>query len=266
MTPRTSLLSVAQGLFRLGVRREISHPAALLAQCIFMVVILYIFANLWVRAFESGFVSYSLPSDFVWYLYVTELVALTTPQIFRGVQEEIQSGDIVQRLLKPIPFPLVPFCEGLGITAARLAAMVPFGFVMCMLLTGGLPANPVGLLTALVLVPFSCATLLVFFSTIGMFALWIHDAMPLYWIFSKILFVLGGLMLPLSIYPEWLQEIARWTPFYVLMYGIARNVFQTDTGLLFATFMLLVFWATVALVVLSIVYRSLTRRLVVGGG
>jgi len=45
-----------------------------------------------------------------------------------------------------------------------------------------------------------------------------------YLVWQKAMFVLGGLMVPLSLYPEWLQTLARYLPFASFLYAPGRLV------------------------------------------
>ena len=51
------------------------------------------------------------------------------------------------------------------------------------------------------------------------------DCMPVYWIWQKSAFILGGLFLPIEVYPAWLQKIAFWSPFSAMMHGPGRMAF-----------------------------------------
>ena len=64
-----------------------------------------------------------------------------------------------------------------------------------------------------------------FHAAIGCAAFWLQDASPVYWIWQKFNFVLGGLILPLSLYPEWLQKVAYLSPFSALLNGTGRCAF-----------------------------------------
>ena len=43
-------------------------------------------------------------------------------------------------------------------------------------------------------------------------AFWLQDVAPVYWVWQKLMFVLGGLMLPLELYPAFIQRAAAFTP------------------------------------------------------
>ena len=81
---------------------------------------------------------------------------------------------------------------------------------------------------------------------IGLCAVWLQDCSPVYWIWQKCAFILGGLLLPLEIYPPWLREIALWTPFSAIMHGPGRMAFgwQPEVAALVAVKLLL--WGDVS--------------------
>jgi ABC-type uncharacterized transport system permease subunit len=62
---------------------------------------------------------------------------------------------------------------------------------------------------------------------IGLLAFWLQDVSPVYWVWQKLMFVLGGLMLPLDLYPSVVQRAAEFTPFPVLLAGPASFVVGT---------------------------------------
>ena len=252
-------------MFRIGLKRELLQPSLLISQSIFLTVLLFIFSSLWHTIFANNFSEGVKAGDFVWYILVTELVTLTSPRLFREMQEEILSGDVLQRLLKPFPYPLLFIGEGCGIIFVRFIFMGALGFILAYFFTGGFPHDMSGLLTALALYPLAALALLLFSTAIGLLSGWLGDVLPLYWVFTKLMYVLGGLYLPLYIYPQWMQGIAICTPFYAMMYGIARHVIQPESSSAIISLMLLLFWCTAIGLLVAFLYRRLTKNITVSG-
>ena len=48
---------------------------------------------------------------------------------------------------------------------------------------------------------------------VGLTAFWVEDTQPAEWIYSKLVITVGGLFLPLDLFPDWLATIARALPF-----------------------------------------------------
>ena len=119
------------------------------------------------------------------------------------------------------------------------------------------------------LVPFGLAGMLVIhgmYVLIGLTAFWLSDISPLFWIWQKLLFVLGGLMLPLSLYPAWLHEAAHYTPFPWLLGGPAGFMVSVDLATVTPLAAGLVFWMVAVLLVATATYRRAIRSVHVNGG
>src|SRR5690606_28143919 len=83
---------------------------------------------------------------------------------------------------------------------------------------------------------------LLFRIAIGFFAFWLLQVEPVHWVWEKLLFTLGGLMLPLAVYPSWLQNIARFTPFPAILGDRSALAIHFSWTHLLSLILLLVFW------------------------
>nr|MCU0494697.1 ABC-2 family transporter protein [Chloroflexaceae bacterium] len=101
---------------------------------------------------------------------------------------------------------------------------------------------------------------------IGLLAFVTEDVAAFEWIYSKLLFLLGGLLIPLDFFPGWLQAIAKATPFAAAIYGPARLFVEPDL-LRFATLLLAQLgWLAALAVLLALVYRQGVARININGG
>jgi ABC-2 type transport system permease protein len=103
-------------------------------------------------------------------------------------------------------------------------------------------------------------------ATIGLSAFWIVDASPVQWVWQKSSFVLGGLFVPLSLYPSWLRTLALMTPFSALLHGPGSMVFGFDPRAAVHTALKLVAWIAVATVLLVVLHRRGLRVVNIHGG
>jgi len=86
------------------------------------------------------------------------------------------------------------------------------------------------------------------------------------WIYQKLAFMLGGMLIPLDFYPAWLQVIAKALPFSSITYGPAR-LFVTPTIELFMSVMSLqIVWIVILALLLTSAYRRGVAHLTVNGG
>ena len=261
--------SVARGLFevlRLSVRQTFAQRAAWLGRAVFIVVILVIFSRLWVALEEAGALGSARAADLLWYLAITEWIVIGLPLTHLSIEADVRSGDLAAVLPRPLPWIAVKVAEGLGSLIVRLLSLGVAGFVTAWLLAGGPPSDPRGLLLALPLGLLAGTLGTLFHALIGLSSFWITDCSPVHWVFQKFCFLLGGLVIPLSVYPGWLRTLAEVTPFAPLLSGPGRMAFGWDPALALQTAALLVVWSAFAWLLLAWVGGRALKQLDVGGG
>ncbi len=250
-------------------RRRYNERSVLFGRIAFYAVLLMIFSALWRAVFAAQAAGSAPPSaefgDYVWYLVVTEWIVLSQPSLHMEVQSDVQSGDIAYQLGRPVSYVGSKLCEGLGDLALRLIVLGAAGLVFGRFFAESWP-DPTQLLLAALVGLLASLLMLLCLLSIGLCALWLHDCMPIYMVWQKLVFVLGGLMLPLSIYPGWLQSLALASPFSAMLYGPGHLVSGHEPGLALPLVLKLCGWCTLAAVVMCVLERRGVRRLEVEGG
>lgn len=250
----------------LSARQRLAERGVLVARVAFYGLILFVLSRLWHAIFEDvGDVPFQA-HQLVWYLAITEWIVLAAPTLHTDVEDEIRRGDLVHRLLRPIPYPVARLAEGLGDLLVRLPTLAGAGFAFAWLLTGRLPTEPVLMLWLLPLGLLAGLFLLLTMFAIGFCSLWLHDCRPLWWVWQKGTFLLGGLFVPLELYPPWLREIASVSPFAALLYGPGRIALGQGTAAAWSTLALCSTWTLAAALLLAWAYRRSLTRIQIGGG
>jgi ABC-2 type transport system permease protein len=253
--------AVAGTAFRQGLRER----GALVARVGFYMVILLIFSRLWDLVAAHGAVGAS-KRELVWYLAITEWVVLSLPLIHLQIEADVRTGDIAYRLPRPISYLGFRLSESLGDLALRLGVLAIAGVGLAWTMAGGPPEDPRGLWLALPLGLLASFVGLCFHAAIGLCAIWLQDSTPVYWVWQKLAFVLGGLFVPLEVYPDWLRDLAFWTPFSAMMHGPGRMAFGWQPELAGLMAAKLLGWGALAVLLLAFVYRRSLRALDVNGG
>jgi ABC-2 type transport system permease protein len=94
-------------------------------------------------------------------------------------------------------------------------------------------------------------------------AFWVRDARSMWFLYHKLVFVLGGMLLPLQVMPSWLHTIAAWLPFAAMAYVPARLAsghVEPQLLLVQLAWLAVLWWAARA------VFNAGERRLQVVGG
>lgn len=253
-------------LFRLSFIYTLQNYKALAGLSLFLVTCLIIFAHLWtVVSAQVGAVSFT-SDQLLWYIAFNEWVLIALPDMQEEMEEDLRSGKLAYLLPRPISYLGSIFAEGMGILSARLAVLGLVTFVFTSLRAEKLPFTGSIFLIALAIGFLAGCLGVIFKMLVGIFAFWVRQVEPFHWIWEKLLFTLGGLMLPLSIYPGWMQKIARLTPFPAILGD--RSALALGFTLEKALFILstILFWSLLGGGLTLFLYRKGLRIVNIEGG
>ncbi len=249
-------------LFYLGWRSALEERFALVAVCVTYLVLIGVFASIFsVTPFdELEGVSAINRASMIWYVTVTELVIFIVGYRYIEVREEILGGQVGGLITRPLPYWLMKFAEWTGRSLAQAMVLAPVGFLAAALITGRWPWTPWHLLVLAVAVTGAVLLMLMAHFMVGLLELWGPNARPAHWINQKFTFLLGGLILPLAIYPQGLREVALLTPYAAMLHGPASLVFGPSLRETTTMLALLAVWlGIVGLAVLWLYQRALDR-------
>jgi ABC-2 type transport system permease protein len=196
---------------------------------------------------------------------LAETIELGRPPLARTISENVKDGSIAYLLNKPYDFMLYQFSATMGETVFRAVLNAIFGGAVVWWLVG--PPPHFSGLPVVIPALFGAWTLNFCISAmIGLLAFVTEDVSAFMWIYQKLAFVLGGLLVPLDFYPPWLLAIAKSLPFSSMVYGPSR-LFVEPTLELFANVMLMqMVWIVITGGLLTIAYRRGLSYLTVNGG
>ncbi len=247
LVPRSGLLprSGVWAVARMAARQALVDRPQLIAKIVFYGILLLVFSQLWGVVLGAELLDSGDAANYVWYLALTEWVVISVPQVHLAIESELRDGGVAYRMARPMSYLCAQAAETIGDVAVRLAVLGSAGVVLAGALTGQPPSSAFGLLLALPLGLLAVLGLIGMQLAIGFLAFWLRDASPVFWIVQKGMFVLGGLMLPLDVYPEWLRTISDWTPFSAWIYGVGRMALDPSIDVFCSTLCRLVLWGAV---------------------
>jgi ABC-2 type transport system permease protein len=241
----------------------------LLVRSAFMFVALLVFIQLWTTTYgstnQSVIQGFSL-RHLVWYLVVTELVALSTPRIAQAIDTEVRSGDISYALSRPYSYPLYHLASYWGETLVRLPLNALVGGAVAFIAVGPPPTDAPAIVAATVAMAGAITLKGIIEVLIGVSAFWFENTEPMEWIYNKFLFTIGGLFLPLDLFPDWLATISRGLPFAAIAYAPARAFVGLDWAGFLPLLLTQATWLVLGWVAMLVLFRRATHRLATHGG
>jgi ABC-2 type transport system permease protein len=252
-----------------SARSNLAYFAEAIARTLFLVVILYIFLQLWrvtyseTQAQQLG--GFTL-AQMLWYLSVTESMAISAPRVAQEVDRDVRTGALAVQLIRPISYPMYRLWSSLGERCVRFGLNFVVSAVLAFLFVGAIPMSFAGFLLFLLVLPIAFILDFAIMFLIGLAAFWLEDTTGLMLIYSRLLWLLGGLLIPLELFPESWQPILQNLPFATIIYGPARLFIHPTLNDAIA----LLFRQGIALLILALsvqwIYRIAIQRIHANGG
>jgi len=256
-------------VMRTAARQQWVYRAELAMRAVQMVLFMGVFMALWASAFavsgRAQLSGYSL-AEVVWYLAMTETITLSSSRVFVEISEAVKAGDLAYTLARPLSYPFYQVANSLGNSAPRFLLNLLTGALVVGLGTGQLAGDLPGLLAFLATAALALLLDALIAVLIGLLAFWIEEVMPVFWIYQKLLFTVGGLFLPLEMFPDWLQRAVKWLPFQFIAYVPARAFVAFEPEFVLRGAAGQVAYIAALAAVVALVWRRARRRLVVHGG
>lgn len=253
-------------IFRLAVVEALRNYKVLIGLSIFLIACLVIFAHLWKAVSSRLGVLHLTEEQLLWYIALNEWVLISIPGIESKIEEDLNSGRLAYLLPRPVSYLMATFMEAFGSLCANLFALGLITFIFTWIYTGIFLFSSYSFLAAIFLGLLATTVAVIYQIMIGVSAFWFKEIEPLNWIWEKLLFMLGGLMLPLAIYPKWLQWVAFLTPFPAILGARSQLVIDFDVSHLFQVAASLIMWGVIGGMFLVFIYLRGLRILNMEGG
>ncbi len=257
-------------IIRVTLASRLTYLGEFVTRTIFLGLILYTFTQLWSATNRSQDVTaltgFSI-AQLIWYLAFTEAIVLSGPSVGEvGVDREVRSGELAYRLARPIAYPLFHLGTYLGERLVRFGLNLAIGCAVAALVVGGVPLSPIGVAAALAAALLAFVVDWLWTFSVSLTSFWIEDTFGLHLLLRRFIMLLGGLMIPLDAYPEWLERVARALPFQYILYQPSRLFLSTDASGAPSVFAMQALFGGVGLVLLLAIYSRGSRRVSAQGG
>lgn len=237
----------------------------MLSGFVFLLILLLLTYNqLWVVIGNQE--GAQLNNSFIWYLLLGELIILSPPRIDRILDEDIKTGTMAYYINKPVSFFLMRFTEALGGMSVVFLTLIIIGGGFTLLLTGSPPFELRYLPIIIIMCWFSCAINTFIKAMIGLCRIWLHSTHSLRMMVDRLAFIFGGAIFPMTIYPEWFVNIAKFTPFYSFYYLTIRLVYEFSWENLIIALSLNLLWIAIISFFANLAYKKLSKRTNIYGG
>jgi ABC-2 type transport system permease protein len=168
-------------------------------------------------------------------------------------------------LTRPVPYAWATLADWVGETSHRVLLLAIAGVIAGVTMTGTAPFSWAAAPAVLLSLGLGCGMVLLCQLQLGYAAAWVGSAAPLFWVWQKLAFVLGGLILPLDLYPPPLRVIAEATPFAAMLYAPGSLVLGPSAVVIAATVGGQLVWFAALAAATVLIDRAMVARFAVEG-
>lgn len=236
----------------------------------FFAFIMGIYLLLWKSIYSGG--GYELIDGFslkmmIWYLVMTEIVTLSTTNYYQEVSTDIKTGNIAYLLNKPYHYVTYCFSNNMGKIIVKMFVNIVVGSLVAIIFVGPLIQMRLYQLAFLFisLLFGICINYFINFA-LALSAFWVEENVAFRWIFQKLVFTLGGMLLPLDFFPKWLGDISKLLPFSYITYAPGKLFVKFSFEYFITVFVWQSFYLVLSILLCFVVYKKGVKGLNVNGG
>lgn len=212
-----------------AARSRIAHWQEMGAKSLFFGIILFTFSGLWQCVLgTNGTLLNFTRQQLIWYLTITEAITLSSTKLASEIEQDVKSGQIAYLLAKPLNYLLYQATYYAGEVIICILLNLLSGGLIALLLVGAPPTTLPSLAQTLILILLGVTVQFCLRAAIALLSFFVEECRPFYWIYSKLIFTLGGLFIPIDLYPDSLRRLAKMLPFQTITYGPARMFISGD--------------------------------------
>jgi ABC-2 type transport system permease protein len=241
-----------------------------LSKNVFFIFIMFIYLMLWRTIYASKgteTVGGIRLNAMIWYLIFTELVTLSRTDLHMQVNDDVKNGNIAYLLNKPYNYVLYCFSCFVGEIGVKLLSNGLVGVIIGLIYAGALEGFSLTHAPFIVLsLLLGCTINFFIYLTLALTSFWFEENSAFFWIYSKLVFTLGGMLMPLELFPKWLQNISHYLPFAYVTYVPARLAVDFSFAGFIRQFPIQLLYLAVFFTLSMVLYRKGARSLNVNGG
>lgn len=262
-------MQIYKGYFKKSFSESLQYRADFWLSLLSGWLIMYVLISLWTSLYEATSIvqENSLGYMITYAVIVTLLNVVLRSNIEFEIEDKIRSGDIAAELLRPVDYQKVIVASTMGKLIANI-------------LTKGIPLFLLGVFSFEVIVPSGLYliefVISVFLGSllfcglsfcIGILCVWTSFIWSYVMMVRVLIIFLSGMIVPLWLYPQWLQTIADFLPFKALFF-LPASIYLERLGHIevFWVFMTQLAWIGILFGLGRVIWIFAQRKVTIYGG
>lgn len=233
-------------------------------------IMLFIFLNLWQYIYSdpNELINGYNMNQMIWYVIITEILwmSLGGRKLCRKIADDVRGGNIVYNINKPYSYIGYSLASHLGTAFVKGIMYIILGMLTGFIFLGSFPdLNILNIIIILISGILATVISILLITFIGLLSFFIEDSHPLYWLYSKVILVVGTLF-PIEYFPSFIQPILTYSPVYVVSYGPAKLFVDFSWSACGSILIAQIIYIFIAYLLCVMLYRKGVKNLNVNGG
>jgi len=252
----------------INVKNRISFQAEIIIMIMRNLLIMSIFVQLYSATFRAAqatqFGGLNL-QQILWLLIIIRMLDRGYSTVTL-VNNEIKSGEITYTINRPYSYILFHYASYWGTALPNIFIDIISNLIPAYFLIGPIHVSSSAFMI-FVLVAFLGLTLEFLLQIIiGLAAFWMENTVGLRWILHKSTIILGGLLIPIAMYPDGLQRMIQFLPFASIYYDPALLMVNFNFALFLKIVCVQILWIVILGFVALKIFRQGIKNVSINGG
>lgn len=257
-------------IFKSEVMSSMQYIFNMFARLLLYFLMIYVFVQLWKYIYSdpNELINGYNMNQMIWYVMITEVLwySLGGRNLCRKISNDVKGGNIAYNLNKPYNYVQYVLASRLGEILIRTIIYIISAIIIGAFLVGEFPKlGIIGIIAVILSGILATAINILLITFVGLFSFIIEDANPLYWLYSKLILVIGTLF-PIEFFPQTLQKIFKYSPIYVVSYGPAKLFVDFSLEKFVSILIAQIIYIFIAYGLCMILYKKGVKKLNVNGG
>jgi ABC-2 type transport system permease protein len=257
-------------VLKISLNTRTTYIADFLSRAVLVGFIVWVLTQLYSVTYASKGVSeingVTLPVA-IWTLALVHSFYLSPrPAVSTLVGTEVKAGTLAYSINKPYSYILFHYFTVLGKASLNLFMNVLATTLTAFLLVGPIHISLKAILAGTILLFFGLTMDFLFMFSIGLSSFWLEDPKPFTWIYLRMQLIFGGLIIPLSLFPNGLRKVIELLPFSQNFYGAAHMITAFNTHLFFKFLLVQFFWILCMSQLIRFIFKKAMKNISINGG
>ena len=207
-------------------------------------------------------------TQMIWYVIFTELIwgMVNGRKFCKKISEDVRGGNVIYNINKPYNYVGFSLSSHFGENFTKSFVYLILSVILGIIFTLTFPNTNI-LQLFIVAISLLLAVIIsdLIIICIGLLSFRIEDSGPIYWVYSKLILLLGVLF-PVEYFPEVVQPILNYSPVYVTTYGPAKLFVDFSYDKALEVLILQLIYLVLVILLSNFMYKRGVKKLNVNGG